>query len=317
MNLQGVSIMRNEAGIVEAFVRHNLTRLDGLLIVDHCSTDDTRRIILALAREGLPVRMLANTQPGFAQMEMTTIAVRNAFATTAADFVLPLDADEFIKAPSRAAMEHALAAVPPRTHPLMDWLTYIPDFDLPYTTAVDAALRAQRLPKERHRFRKVAVARHFTTTPRAVTMVGNHRVLPRIGASKGDDPDYYLPAAELALAHLPIRSAPQFIAKVAITRLALLAMGRDWPPIIDRRDMYDRIVEGAPLDADYFRAATVNFNIVASRRIDAASVDLVDDPFLADFELRYTSPEPADALPVVLAAIEQIAALEARARKPA
>jgi Glycosyl transferase family 2 len=317
MNLQGVAVVRNEAGIIEAFVRHNLTRLDGLTIVDHGSADDTRRILVALANEGLPVTVLANAQPGYAQLEMTTIATRNVFATTRADFVIPLDADEFIKAPSRATMESALAAAPPGSHPLLAWRTYLPDFDLPYTNAVDAARRAQRLPKERHGYRKVAVARHFTTTPRAVIMTGNHRVLSWHNATKEESgPEHVLAGRDLAIAHLPIRSAAQFVAKVVIKRLARLAVDRDWPPEFDRRDMYAHIAAGGPLDADYFRAAAVNFNVGASHRVDPASIALVSDPFLADFDLRYTPPEAADALPLVLAAIEQLAALEARTRQP-
>jgi len=318
MNLQGVAMVRNEADIIEAFVRHNLTRLDGLVIVDHGSADDTVRILLALAKEGLPVSVLANAMPGYAQVEITTVAVRHAFATTPADFVFPLDADEFIKTPSRVEMERALAAIPPRTHAEMTWHTYLPDFETPYANAAEVARSAQRLPRERHGFRKVVVARHFTTTPRAVIVGGNHYVVPWNGAENQDlEPHHVLAAGDLALAHLPFRSAPQVVAKTVVKRLARLAAGRDWSEQFDRRGMYRHIVGGLPLNADYFRTAAVNFSGHPERRVAAASVTLVVDPFLADFDLKYTPAEPADPLPLVLAAVEQLAALEARARKAA
>jgi len=37
--------VRNEADIVEAFVRHNLVLLDGIAIVDHASVDATPDIL--------------------------------------------------------------------------------------------------------------------------------------------------------------------------------------------------------------------------------------------------------------------------------
>ena len=314
MNLQGVAMVRNEADIIETFVRHNLTRLDGLVIVDHGSADDTVRILLALAKERLPVTVLANAMPGYAQVEITTIAVRHAFATTPADFVFPLDADEFIKAPSRTEMERALAAIPPRTHALMTWHTYLPDFETPSANTAEAARNALRRDRERSPFRKAVVARHFTTTPRAIIGGGNHNVLPWIGAKDEDlEPHHVLAAEDLALAHLPFRSASQVVAKTVVKRLARIAADRDWHEEFGRRWMYEHIVDGGALDAEYFRTAALNFNIRTERRADAAT--LIVDPFLADFDLRYTPAEAADPLPLVLAAVEQLAALEARARK--
>jgi Glycosyl transferase family 2 len=315
MNLQGVAMVRNEADIIETFVRHNLTRLDGLVMVDHGSADDTVRILQALAKEGLPVTVLANTMPGYAQVEITTVAVRHAFATTAADFVFPLDADEFIKAPSRLHMERALAAIPPRRHALMTWHTYLPDFDRPAHDVATGARSSRRLPQERHQHGKVVVGRHFTANPRALLAGGNHGVVPWNGAKSEDlEAHHVLAAADLAIAHLPFRSAPQVVAKTVVKRIARIAAARDWSAEFDRREAYEHIVAGGPLDAAFFRASAVNFNVDAARRVDPASVTLVVDPFLADFDLRYTPPEPADALPLVLAAVEQFAALEAGAR---
>lgn len=55
MELYGAAMVRNEADIVEAFVRHSLTVLDGLLVVDHGSIDGTWKILDARVREGLPI----------------------------------------------------------------------------------------------------------------------------------------------------------------------------------------------------------------------------------------------------------------------
>lgn len=55
MRLVGAMVVQDAADIVEAFVRHNLTLLDGLAIVDHASGDGTTEILAALVAERLPV----------------------------------------------------------------------------------------------------------------------------------------------------------------------------------------------------------------------------------------------------------------------
>jgi len=315
MKAWGVAMVRNEADIIETFVRHNLTLLDGLAIVDHHSADATMAIVNALAREGLPLLMLASDAVGYAQQEVTSAAVRHTFAATGADFVFPLDADEFVKTPSRAHLTRALAALPPGGHGVMTWHTYMPDFAAPYRDAVASARAARRLAEEHFPHGKVVLSRHFLKTPRAVVTGGNHAVKPWPDAPAKDwDLHYRFAPRDLAVAHLPYRNGPQFIAKTVVKRLARVAAGRDWSADFDRREAYADIAAGRLIDAAYLRAATVNLNVARDRRVDAAAVALVDDPFIADFPLRHTPPEAADALPLVLAAVEEFARREAQAR---
>src|ERR1700682_4151340 len=89
VNLHGATMVRNEADIVETFVRHNLTKLDGLLVVDHGSIDGTSQILEALVREGLPLWVERDERPALLQSEIMTRCVRNAFER-GADFVFAL-----------------------------------------------------------------------------------------------------------------------------------------------------------------------------------------------------------------------------------
>jgi hypothetical protein len=49
------AMVRDEADIVERFVRHALCWADSLLIVDHASCDNTSIILRKLVEEGLPL----------------------------------------------------------------------------------------------------------------------------------------------------------------------------------------------------------------------------------------------------------------------
>ena len=123
----GVSAVKNEADIIEANVRHNLRYLDRMIVLDHDSCDATPRILQSLVDEGLPLTIsrLGTPDPSFKQAQFTTALARGAFEKCAADYVMPFDADEFIRAPSRDALEAALNDTKTDVTN-MRWQTYVP-----------------------------------------------------------------------------------------------------------------------------------------------------------------------------------------------
>ena len=64
--LVGLSMVRNESDIIETFIRHNLTLLDELHIIDHNSSDNTREILTHLKQEGLPIHIYHYNELEFA-----------------------------------------------------------------------------------------------------------------------------------------------------------------------------------------------------------------------------------------------------------
>ena len=189
MKLCGVTMLRNEADIVESFVRHNLSFLDSLFVVDHGSSDGTGEILEALVAEGLPLEVDRDPSVGYLQSEIMTRAARHAFARHGADFVFAIDGDEFLKAPRRELLETVLATLPHGLHGAMQWQTYVPDFDRAAPASPNVLARAKRrLAEERHGLHKVIVARSFIDTPDAVIAVGNHVVLPHAAHSIAERP---------------------------------------------------------------------------------------------------------------------------------
>ena len=129
MRLLGAAHVRNEADIVEAFVRHNLVLLDGIAIVDHASVDATPDILRALKDEGLPIFLARDESPTYDQQGMQNRLVRHLFSTTEAAWVFPIDDDEFLRAPSRDALRGTLASVGHVPDVALEWATHVPDFD--------------------------------------------------------------------------------------------------------------------------------------------------------------------------------------------
>src|ERR1700732_4975458 len=129
MKLFGAAMLRNEADVVESFVRHNLALLDGLLVVDHGSSDGASEILDALVAEGLPLEVERDASVGYLQSEIMTRTVRNAFTRHGADFVFALDGDEFLRIARRDLLDGVLATLPHGLHAAMQWQTYVPEFD--------------------------------------------------------------------------------------------------------------------------------------------------------------------------------------------
>ena len=80
MRLAGVTIVRDECDIVEAFVRHNAAILDRLYVVDNRSSDATPEILRRLAAEGLPLSLGRDEDLPYYQGLKTTALVRTALA---------------------------------------------------------------------------------------------------------------------------------------------------------------------------------------------------------------------------------------------
>jgi hypothetical protein len=276
MKLAAVSMVRNEADLVEAFVRHNLGVVDRLYVIDHRSDDGTRDIL-----RRLPLEVETDDDPAQRQSENLTRLARRAFAE-GADAVFPLDADEFLKIPDRGAFERTLAGLPPDLCAALEWQTYVPE-PQPGASHPLAAARRRRAA-EAHGLHKVVLTRAFANAPAAVIGPGNHTVL-----MEGADQDVTrtrvrlarLPASLAALAHFPVRSVEQLVRKISLGWEAHRAAARDNPALAFHwRELHEAFAAHGPPSPERLREIAVNYSLPMARWQPAASVPLVEDPLL-------------------------------------
>ena len=96
MRVVCICCYRNEADILEAFVRHNAVYCDELVLLDHGSTDESPQITRYLQQEGFRLHLLRDATLGNVEVEQTNRLLKFAAVDLAADWILALDADEFI-----------------------------------------------------------------------------------------------------------------------------------------------------------------------------------------------------------------------------
>ncbi|HET9764005.1 MAG TPA: glycosyltransferase family 2 protein [Casimicrobiaceae bacterium] len=305
-NLHGIAMVRNEADVVEVFVRHNLTVLDRLTVVDHGSSDNTPAILAALSREGLPLEVVAEPREAFSQSEVVTREVRRIFSTTAADIVFLLDADEFLKVDSRARLEGALDSIPDGMYAVQEWHTYVPDFSRPLDPV--ELIRSARKVMPAGIGHKAIVTRAFLESTLYVAD-GNHHLRRRLNLGDFDVEPFRLRPEDAKLAHVPVRSAAQFSAKILVRWLARLIeperhqlLGRQWLKAYDHL-LGDKVVTPdllarASLPPEKLTLLAMTYGLTKAERA-AGPFRLVDEPFLAGVRIAYPDLAKADPLALV------------------
>jgi hypothetical protein len=244
MNLAVITLIRNEADIFPAFAQHLAALFDTALFLDHGSTDGTSAMIEAACGARPGWRRWAVTVPGLHQSLFTSFALRHVFATTQADAVVLLDADEFIDVPDRAALEAALAApLPARCVPCLSWRNAVPQ---PVTSAAPKFGDTLLVAPTASSFTKVIVTRtlYEATGGKLKPHAGSHVI----------DPGDGIPLTETvigSLLHLPLRNVGQMTRKTLIAALAHLARSDRAPHEGSHRfDALTRIAEGGLTRAD-------------------------------------------------------------------
>ncbi len=220
MRLVAVSIVKNEADIIEAFVRHTFAWVDHHLIFDHDSTDGTREILGALQREGLPVTLYTDDALGNLQQARSNHLTRLAADCFGADWVLPLDADEILTGSDRAALEVRLAGVGPAAPASLPLVNYYP-VESDNEAEINPVLRLRHCQPAPATTKKIIVPGALARDPQVVAGKGSHQL------ACGDRvlPDHPLPP-EFYLAHLALRSPQHQVLRVVLAEIQKNSRGQ-------------------------------------------------------------------------------------------
>nr|WP_169618109.1 glycosyltransferase family 2 protein [Ruegeria sp. PR1b] len=105
-------LVRNEADILEDNIRfHHAMGVDGFIVMDNLSTDDTPNILARLGAD-IPITYLCQERDDYNQWDWVTGMARKAAVELGADWVINNDADEFWL-PADGTLKTVLAALSP------------------------------------------------------------------------------------------------------------------------------------------------------------------------------------------------------------
>ena len=300
-------MVKSEADIVEAFVRHTLVYASHLVILENGSSDDTPEILHALAKEGLPLTILEDRSSGKYHSErMTRLMREHAVEHHGADWVLPLDVDEFVAAAQgQDLVDDRFESNQPIALP---WQTYVPhESDNPLE--LNPVLRMRRRLVHGCRAINVMVPRKLAALPNAVLMRGNHELT--IGGSPcppaGHETAY--------LAHFPVRSPGQYLAKIVIAALQNEVIPDRSPEAgWHYRGPYELAMSDPLAFVAGYADAACRYLLLPGEKVDpeekGSTVPVVEDPFpFGAGPLLYTKPidDKARASQAILGYMEELA----------
>ena len=304
MRLVSLTRVKIDGDIIEEFVRYTARFVDHLYVVDNASLDGTRATLDALAAEGLPLTILRDEVVELDYERLMTMYARQIFAEQKPDFILVLDADEFVIADDRPAFESALRVIPEGAHASIPWMTYVPTVDDDVTESRVLVRMRHRLATEQRQYFKTIVSRSFANHPQWWITAGAHA----IGTS--DVKPNTVDLAEIALAHFPVREIKQMQAKALLGWSTLLAKGYDEESGIafQWRKLYYRLLADHCWTSDDLYRFALDYLVEEN----CGCAELRCAPLLP-VARRHTGPVP-DLLDVALRFSRQLALAYAEAR---
>ncbi len=271
MKIVAVSCVKDVLDIVEAFVRHTLTFVERLVVLDNGSTDGTLAILKALRQEGLPLDVVEDPSSGQYQAKrMTRLMRERALAIHRADWVLMLDADEFVMTADSQPLIPDDAAI---DKPLeLNWRTYVPTTDDDVNETNPVRRLRHRLANEGWPFVKVLVPAALGGLPGAAIRHGNHGLAVEGKEVAG------VAAPHAFLAHFPVRTPGQYIAKTVIGFLQLeLMIDRDPAAGFQYRDNFEQLRSDPTGFVRDFADAARRYSVPVQSGDDPPPI--VEDPF--------------------------------------
>jgi SAM-dependent methyltransferase len=260
----GIAMVKNEQDIIEPFVRHNLKFLDYLMVLDNGSVDATREILLKLSRELDTVIVADDAGFEYTQSERMTRLLHGCQSAFFADYVVPLDADEFLGAADRATFEAVLGRIRPGGCGLVPWQTYVVTPSTAGRCGDDPPRSIEwRRRVEAPAYKKAILRADGQFDPTLVIDQGSHGVRSTSGRLV-----YRVDLKDLALLHFPVRSRNQLVAKSVVGWMAYVAKdsrarqspqgyGYHWRINFDKVASESGIENRALCDASFSYAQTV------------------------------------------------------------
>jgi SAM-dependent methyltransferase len=216
-----LSMVKNEQDIIEPFVRHTRKFVNAMVVLDNDSTDATRQILIKLNRELRGV--FVTDAPGLAyrQGERMTSLLNYVQTAFFADYIMMLDADEFIQAKDPEHLLRELARIPAGGQGFIKWRTFVhtPHGEQSY---ID--------PPQCFRWCRAEERPSYSKTVLRQDGLYFHDLRLGQGSHGLDAPERAIPTIHLdglRIDHFPVRSPSQLVSKSVVGWAAIVALPDD------------------------------------------------------------------------------------------
>jgi hypothetical protein len=306
MKIVTVSTIRNEADIIESFVRYHIQFVDRMIITNHRSADASGRILQALREEGLPLDLWEENHLELQQGQILTRSMKFAVAEHGANWIVPLDADEFLTPAADGDVRGIFSGLPQEKIIKVAWRTHVP---LPSDDPEEAnVLRRIKHHKrmENQSLRKILIPRQVAEKPHGLIAPGSHGYTFRRLIREREHPS--IANNQLVLAHYPVRSSPQILTKAFVGWLACISKRNRQPnENFHLKLLFDHVKSNRPLQPEELSSMALGYS-TTSQLSAMEPDDLLKSPLaLQSVPLRYTRGYECDPISVLAQLAEDFA----------
>ena len=316
--LVGLSMVRNESDIIETFIRHNLTLLNELHVVDHNSSDNTREILTLLKQEGLPIHIYHYNELEYSQERILNQMMQHILNSDAnIDYIFPLDADELIYCPSREILHYFLSLIPQERVGMYTWRGYLPN-STEYDPDFICHFTDQR--KEEILTPKVIIPRAIAET--CILTIGSHYMINSDGKEikstvfiePNNQQFYYwfierfqaefITTNDLWLGHYPIRSTAQQIKKVLEKSITMVMEKKGHKDIAWETQLRDLLAKKMNISLETLRLIAYQYRSTTKEQTEIANKQALRSQKL---DLKYKHLISNDPLPTIAKLVLELA----------
>lgn len=218
MKLYSYTTVKDEADVIESFVRYNMNVLDGMVISDNCSNDNTLKILKKLKDEGYNIDILEDTNRYFDQNKVRRRLFEYTRDKYKPDFIFPLDADEFIGTYTDRNPREIIEKLDKSNvyRYKMQNYVFIPNMDLGELFIPNRLVNIRKfIPNERISYKCFLSDDIYRRN--IELYMGSHKI--KFLDESEEAPVIILDDNELVVAHYPIRSKEQTMNKCITGRL--------------------------------------------------------------------------------------------------
>jgi len=240
--IYSISIVKNEADIIESFVRYNYFYLDGMVIIDHDSSDNTSKILKNLQEEGYNIKYIKWDKLMHQQGKVLTRFIYKLIDEKTPDIIIPIDADEFLIANNeKNDPRQVLEKLNLNYVHSAKWKTYLPKKEGKISDFVPENMNYIR-NSEFEEHSKLIIPTKLFSELKLSLRDGSHNCNNLDSSLKKE-------INSLEFGHYPVRSQSQLLSNTIIGALNTLCIPnryklRSW----HRLKLFEKIINGEELD---------------------------------------------------------------------
>ena len=304
MKIYTFTTVKDESDIIESFVRYHMNIVDGMVISDNCSNDDTLEILKKLKDEGLNIDILEDDNQYFNQTTRRKELLEYTIENYKPDFVFPLDADEFISSYSNDNPRKIIEKLDRDYLYYYEMINYVvePENKDNIELFVPSRLCCKRKNNENEGYVYKCFIPNNIYEKKVDLLIGCHTAK----YMNGSDIDSII-LKDLFLAHYPVRTKEQIMNKVITGRLNDLSLhSREEGFGFHQYEILDEIIRFGEISKNTLIKISENYGIRNKESIEIIKNDPIDISFCKNIEIKYYNPETTNILSNTIKAAETI-----------